>query len=460
MFDARGAVLLTPPWWDEPDPPDLGDWEPIPQEVWEEIERTAPDWMDGGLAFSDQPVDDACRLPLGQHTYPLLKMTPVDEMSSTAKAWALKRTRDLISHLEAFCAELTASLAGPTPADRREDWGPYDVAAATRSSIYSADRQVAFARDLASRLTATRAAMSEGRCTLGQARALSEGVAHLPDDVAQEIESRLLKFAHRQDLTKFKASLRRWLARLDPNFVTRSKAARAEVIVEHHDLGDGVGELLIRGPLERTAIIDLAMRAYAKATKPALGGAAANRKLAALVQWAEDYLTSPAAPRRHGRAFGLNVTFDAPTLFGLARHPAEIPGYGMVPAEAAFELLSNGSPLRRLIIDEADGRLLDYGTSTYLVPPPLADFLIALYGTSAGPHSNVPAADCDMEHNIPHQRGGGTDARNNTPIDRRWHRTKTHAGWSYVKNRDDSVTWTSPTGLTETVYPHDYRLGP
>ncbi|HVU62321.1 MAG TPA: DUF222 domain-containing protein [Mycobacteriales bacterium] len=460
MFDCRGAVLLTPPGWDEPDPPDLGDWEPIPMELLDELDRTAPDWNDGGLAFADQPVDQACRLPLGQHTYPLLMMTPVDEMSADARAWALKRTRELISHLEGFAAELTAALAGPEPDDRREDWGAHEVAVATRCSVNAADRQVALARDLAGRLRATRTAMSEGRCTFVQARALSEGVAHLRDDIAQEIEQRLLKFAHRQDLTKFKASLQRWLARLDPDFVKRAKDARAEVIVEHHDLGDGVGELFIRGPLERTAIIDLAMRSYATAAKPVLGGTAAGRKLAGLVQWAEDYLSSPKAPRRHGRAFTVNVTFDAQTMFGLTQHPAEIPGYGMVPAQAAIELLANGSPLRRLIIDDVDGHLLHYGTKTYLVPPPLSDHLIALHGMSAAPHSNVPAADCDMEHNIPFQRGGTTDPDNNTPVDRRWHRGKTHAGWTYVKNSDGSVTWTSPAGLTEIVYPHDYRLGP
>jgi hypothetical protein len=178
------------------------------------------------------------------------------------------------------------------------------------------------------------------------------------------------------------------------------------------------------------------------------------------VQWAESYLTSAEAPRRHSRAYGVNVTFDAPTMFGVAQHPAEIPGYGMVPPEAALELLANGSPLRRLITDDTNGLLLDYGTKTYLVPPPLSDQLIALHMTSAGPHSNVPAATCDMEHNLPHDQGGTTDPDNNTPIDRRWHRAKTHADWTYVKNKDGTVTWTSPTGLTEIVYPHDYRLGP
>jgi hypothetical protein len=65
-----------------------------------------------------------------------------------------------------------------------------------------------------------------------------------------------------------------------------------------------------------------------------------------------------------------------------------------------------------------------------------------------------------MEHNIPHEHGGTTDPDNTTPIDRRWRRAKTHAGWTYVKNNDGTVDWTSPSGLTERVHPHDYRLGP
>jgi hypothetical protein len=186
----------------------------------------------------------------------------------------------------------------------------------------------------------------------------------------------------------------------------------------------------------------------------------AERKLGGLVAWAEAYLTAPEAPRRHGRAYGINLCIDPPTMLGMAHHPVEIPGYGMVPADTAIKLLAEGSPLRRLIIDPQGGQLLDYGTKTYVVPPPLADFLIALHVTSAGLHSNVPAAGCDMDHNIPHAEGGGTDPDNVGPVDRRWHRGKTHANWTWVRNRDQSVTWTSPLGLTQTVHPHDYRLGP
>jgi hypothetical protein len=302
--------------------------------------------------------------------------------------------------------------------------------------------------------------MADGRITALQARALYEGVAHLPDEIAQDIEARLLRCSHRQDLALFKASLRRWLARLDPSWRERAETARQQVLCEHTANEDGTGDLFLRGPLEFTSTVSAALNAYAQANKQALGGTSSERKLAGLVAWAENYLTSPGAPRRHGRAIAVNITIDTPTVFGLANHPAEVIGYGHIPAQAALHLLADGSPLRRLLIDPDDGHLLHYGRSTYNVPPPLADHLIALHVNSAGPHSTVPADSCDLDHNHPYDQGGTTDPDNNAPLDRRWHRAKTHADWTWTYHNDRTITWISPSGLRQTVHPHDYRLGP
>lgn len=149
-----------------------------------------------------------------------------------------------------------------------------------------------------------------------------------------------------------------------------------------------------------------------------------------------------------------------PTLLGLNNHPAEIPGIGPLPGEATTWLLADGAPLRRLVTDPLTGHLLDYGMTTYPVPPTLADYLIAKHIHSAAPYSQVDAHLTDMEHNTPHHHGGPTNERNATPIDRRWHRAKTHGDWTYTKTEQDIVTWTSPTGLTVRIDPHDYRLGP
>jgi hypothetical protein len=420
-------------------------------------DEPADDWSD---ATADWPVLMAEHMgPCGEALNLLAGVNP-NGLSKAARVSALAQLAAIGAHHEAAVARMTAAVAGPEPADPREDWGTHDVSAASRCSLGSADQRVAFSRDLAGRLSATLTALTEGRISYQQARLLSQATAHLSDEIAQEIEANMLRFAYRQDLTKFKLALRRWLARLDPDFAARAKAARAEVDVRHNALDDGTGELYIRGPLELTATIDSALNGYAAANKSRHGGTIAGRKLAGLVQWAETYLTSPDAPRRHGRTIGLSLCFDPPTMFGMAQHPAEIPGYGMVPAEAALHLLAAGSPLRKLIIDPDDGHLLYYGRTTYVVPPPLTDHLIALHISSAAPHSAVPAAGCDMDHNLPFGDDGTTDPDNTAPLDRRWHRAKTHAGWTWVKNEDASITWASPTGHTYRVDPHDYRLGP
>jgi hypothetical protein len=360
-------------------------------------------------------------------------------------------------------AQLTAVIAGPVRTslcESRDDFAANEVAVATKTSVYAADRQIGLARDLASVLRATGAAMRAGEVTAAQALALHDATAQLSVEVARAIEARVLRRASVQNLKNFKASVTRAAAALDPDFTTKARQARAEVEVTHTAHDDGTGDLYIRGPLEVTTAIHMALTAYAAKTKTTLGGTVAQRKLAGLRDWAEIDLSSPDTPRHHGRLPTVNVTIDLATLLGLRDHPAEIPGVGPIPADAARWLIADGAPLRRLIIDPVNGHLLDYGHTTYKVPADLADYLIAKNVTSAAPHSSVDARGCDMEHNLPHDQGGPTDPINCTPVDRRWHRPKTFGRWRYRKRDDHTIIWTSPTGLTCQIDPYDYRTGP
>ena len=195
-------------------------------------------------------------------------------------------------------------------------------------------------------------------------------------------------------------------------------------------VGDGTAELYLKGPLELIDGIHQVATAEAARTKPTLGGTADQRKLFALRDVTQRYLADPLAAKLHGRLPEVHGVIDSKTLLGLQKGVAEIRGVGAIPAEAALWLLRDGAPLRRLITDPATGTLLDYGTKTYLVPPPLADFLIAQYVTSATPYSTVAARGCDMEHNTPADQGGTTDPINNPPTDRPWHRAQTHGDWA------------------------------
>jgi hypothetical protein len=441
-------------------------WEPIPDEVLDEL---------GGWDDAEQPglvpcfagpnalVELAAERSLGVDTLPLIASQPFTSLGPRGHSLALRMLTELTAHIEALRAEVTAVIAGPKRPSRKErvdDFSPHEIAVASKCSVYAADTQIAFARDLSDRLTATAAAMRDGRISHTQAKALSEATCHLDVEIARDIERKLLLFSHRQDTTLFRAALRRWLAKLDPAWTERAVAARKECVVSHTANTDGTGELYLRGPLEITTQLSMALTAYAAKTKAELGGTADQRKVAGLRDLSDAYLSSPQAPTHHGRPPSVHVTVDLLTLLGLRNHPAEIPGIGAVPADVARWLLADGAPLRRLIIDPMTGHLLDYGQQTYLVPPALADYLIAKNIRSAAPHSNVDSRASDMEHNIPHDQGGPTNPINNTPVDRRWHRAKTHGDWTYVKHDDGTIIWTSPTGLTCQIDPYDYRAGP
>ena len=201
------------------------DWEPIPASVFAEIGPWGEEDLPAGLVPLSTGPDDlvwqALSRSLGADTLPLLTATPYEALTDQGRSLALRRLDELSAHLEAVKAELTGLIAGPKPATAqalRDEFSAHEVSVATRCSVYTADAKIAFARDLAGRLTATLEAMHRGEISWAQARALSEGTCHLDVDTAREVEAKLLRFCHRQDLSLFKASLRRWLAKLDPEF--------------------------------------------------------------------------------------------------------------------------------------------------------------------------------------------------------------------------------------------------
>jgi hypothetical protein len=304
--------------------------------------------------------------------------------------------------------------------------------------------------------------MRAGDITESQTRSMIESFDHLDEPLRKELEANMLKYAHRQSPANFRRSLTRWLAKKDPTWTARAERERREATVHHQPNDDGTGDLHLRGPLEATAVIDLALEACAARSKDELGGTKDQRKLAALRDWADGVLTGPSAPSRHGIPTRVDIVLQGSTMLGLDDQPAEIPGVGGVPASAAFWAMADGAEVRCLLVEKGTGRLKAIDPTVYRVPPAIAELLIKRYQSSAGPHSTVAASGCDMEHNTPHAAGGATDPINVTPVDRRWHRPKTHAGWTYTKDpATDIVTWTSPiSGLTCQIHPYDYLLGP
>lgn len=177
---------------------------------------------------------------------------------------------------------------------------------------------------------------------------------------------------------------------------------------------------------------------------------------------AEHYLTGQVTgtvPTHHGRPVEVHIAVTPDALLGLNDSPAEIPGIGPIPIQTVRDMIRDAK-IRWLTISADNGALLDRNPRTWRIPANVQAHADAAYVTSVGPHSTVPAERCDGEHLIAFPEGL-TTVDNVAPMDRSWHRAKTHAPGMHVKRRPGGrIEWTTPLGQTVIVDPYDYRLGP
>jgi len=64
----------------------------------------------------------------------------------------------------------------------------------------------------------------------------------------------------------------------------------------------------------------------------------------------------------------INLIITAGTLARLDNQPAELNGYGPIPADLARRIAADGT-WRRILTEPVSGAILDYGRSTYRPPP-------------------------------------------------------------------------------------------
>ncbi len=151
-----------------------------------------------------------------------------------------------------------------------------------------------------------------------------------------------------------------------------------------------------------------------------------------------------------GGVAGHDVTVSLATLLGLDEDPAQLAGYGAITAQTARRLAANGT-WRRLVTDPQTGTVLDVGKTRYRPPEDLAEIIRARDPYCVSPICNAASHHCDLDHRVPFNpdgTGGATSTENISPACRRDHLLKTHAGWTYDRADNGTITWTTPTGHT------------
>jgi hypothetical protein len=413
--------------------------------------------------------------------------------------------------------ERAADAAPAVPAGWDESVGA-EVAQALGISKQAADKLVDLAVALATRLTATAAALAAGQVDYLKAKIMAEVTAPLTDEAAWNAEKLALMQVGGTFAGKTPGELRKLIEKAsiaaDPDAaVKRREQAERDARVSSWREPEGTMAIQASGlnPADamaaEAAITDRAWD-YKKA-----GIDGGMDKLRAQV--VIDKLTGrnplgdePAAPARPTRVHLTAPEWMLPllTVLGIADHPGEATGLGAIdPAlvrQLAAQAAADGQSEWHLTLTGEQGwaswhgcpppnprsnrAKADNAGTVKISLPGGQDKAFTLYpvavfdcdhryrceghdpsdllrhlteirdGTCTRPGCARPAHRCDYEHAEPFEKGGWTCMCNGSMVDEHDHQIKQKPDWHVTQPAPGFRTWTTPSGRSYTSQPRQY----
>jgi hypothetical protein len=388
----------------------------------------------------------------------LISINP-EKLTSAGRIDYLAALEKQNSWLTSLIQGATLAIAGAEPSESENLWEGVDeseredVATALRLSANTAQSRIDVARVLSNHLPATCEALASGDISPSHAtliaRETSDAIKRgLSTEDLYLIESKALAHAEFHTPSQVGRKIRMLIAQISPETFEESVAiARDTRSVRMYPESDGMATVIALLPAEDAQTVMLAINSLIGSQSSAPDARSMEmRRADALTEICGDLLARISEDYQpHRRPVSVNITMDLPTALGLAENPAELAGYGPIPASVARALSADGK-WRRFITDPVTGNLLDYGRETYLPPQQLVDFLTARDRTCRFPSCSQPARVTDIDHAQPWEEGGTTSASNLGLLCRRHHRMKTHDGWKLTSYEDGSCLWITPAG--------------
>ena len=437
-------------------------------------ERVGPGGPD-----TPRPVQDlACAQPSAELVMELVQIDPAD-LSPDDRVWLAQAWERVQHWTAAQSARVVATVESTMPAtpgfvdDDPDRSAAAELSLALKLTENGARARLHTARALQTSLAAAGQVLAAGDISYRHVMALAELLAGRTDDICRAVQDRVLSRAARQTTSQLRTSIHRALARLDPRTAEQAhQHDRAQRRVELYPEPNGMATLRAFLPAEDAQLIWLALDTLARTTptpdQPDGPGGASEvavpigvRRADALTALATTYLAHPDTPRAHGRPVTVQLVIDLPTLLALTDNPAELIGYGPIPAPAARALALDGT-WQRLLTEPQTGRLLDLGTTRYRPSQALRDYVLTRDRTCTFPTCQTRSARSDLDHLHPYQHhdpggGGPTNPDNLHPPCRRHHILKTHHDWTTHLDPHGAVVWTDPGGRQYANPPTDHR---
>ncbi|MBT1003066.1 HNH endonuclease [Paenarthrobacter sp. DKR-5] len=401
----------------------------------------------------------------------LLTMLPADRLGYDQALSALQAAQRLASFADACRAVLMHALlaaASDDPASAAFVPDPAlaasltvtDIAAALGLPERTAGDLTVRSGELVQDFPATLAALAAGTITWTKAVTITENAHGLPAHANKTYERELLTAAAAGcTRPQLAARARRYREQHHPEALTRRhRAAVEDRRVCFDPAPDGMAWLAAYLPADTALAAYHRLRADAAAAKTE-GTAATGAQLEAdLFTRLLLHNDSTAGPGQTGSRAGVSpratvsVTVPLLTLLG-ADIPADLDGYGPIPAETARRLAAGCPSLYRLLTHPETGAVLSVGRDAYTAPKSLARYLAQRDGTCRFPGCNRAVRSCQLDHTTEWQHGGTTSAGNLAHLCPKHHRFKTIGRWTYRHLNHGTLEWTSPTGRIYLTQP-------
>jgi len=303
--------------------------------------------------------------------------------------------------------------------------------------------------------------LREGVVSLGHLRILDDLTATLDDTQALQVSRRVLARAQGKTPAEFRQICRRAVTAIEPDaIVARHHREVRRRGVQWWPEPDGMATLQLYAPAPDVQAVVGALTILAGDSTPDDPRTIDARRCDALRDLCLDTVMAHDGPAPGHRpvATEAQIVIDLPTLLGLADHPAQLRGYGPIPAGLARDWLTETQTWRRLVTDPVTGHLIDYGPVVRFAPDKLRAFLAARDGscTFPGCTRRADVARTQMDHHPPWQpdgAGGSTSAAQMASLCKHHHRLRTHGAWQITDRHDGNTHWRSPTGREYVTSP-------
>ncbi len=325
-----------------------------------------------------------------------------------------------LAAIRQVCEELPSVF---DPRGQLCDPAPAEIACALAWTPATASRRVDLTHDLHDNLPDVLAALADGIIDLGKAEEIANGSCGLREELRSLLAGLAIDYAQTHTRGQLRAWLARQLAKLDEQAAAkRRRVARTNRRVWVQPEADGMATLGAYLTAEE-----------AKACLQGLNSGLTDH---------EGGVDAARADTLVARITGTEPGTPVPVQVLITANGPELAGYGPLSGEHATDLC-DGAP------------------RTILRPPPAARIA---YRPGLGltrwvkardrhcrfPGCRRPAANCDLDHLIPHPTGS-TTTTNLACLCRYHHRLKTHTSWEVRAGPNAALEWTSPRGRKYTT---------